>query len=65
MQEGMVGLECSMCQDLRIWRVGKSHQEEQWGQERLVKEVVAGAGPRAGVSCWWNKVEVEEHVMVG
>ena len=44
---------------------GKSHQEEQYGQERLVEEEAAGAGPRAGGSGWWSKVEVEQHVMVG
>lgn len=51
-----MGLECSTCQDLRVWGVGKSHQEEQCEQERLVEEEAAGAGPRAGGSCWWGKV---------
>lgn len=63
MQEGMVGLERSTCQDLWVRGVGKSHQEKQCGQERLVEEKVAEAGPRAGGSSQWSKVE--EHVTVG
>lgn len=58
-----MGLECSTCQDLRVWGVGKSHQEEQCGQERLVEEEAAGAGPRAGESGQCSKVE--DHVIAG
>lgn len=58
-----MGLACSTCQDLRVWGIGKNHQKEQCGQERLVEENTAGAGPRASGSGWWSKVE--EHVMVG
>lgn len=46
-----------------MWGVGKSHQEEQCGQERLVEEEAAGAGPRAGESGQWSKVE--DHVIAG
>lgn len=45
-------LECSKSQDLRVWGVGKSHQEEQWVQKRLIEEEGAGTGPRADGSGW-------------
>lgn len=51
-QEGIVELECSKSQDLRMWGAGKSHQEEQWVQKRLMKEEGAGTGPRADGSGW-------------
>lgn len=52
-------VECSTSQDLRVWGVGNSHQEEQWVQKRLMEEEGAGTGPRAEGS------KVDIHVMVG